>query len=416
MIKPAENLPTSILDFTFSRSSPVASAKFSGLQVVIVALSCLCTFVAAADVATGVMRARDLGVPFEGVPGELNAITDVCGIEVGHTTLVEGEGKLVVGKGPVRTGVTAILPLGKNNSNTPVPAAVYTFNGNGEMTGCAWVEESGFLAGPVLLTNTHSVGVVRDAVVEWGTRKFPETENFSLPVVGETWDGALNDINGFHVKKEHVFRSLDGAKSGPVAEGNVGGGTGLRAFEFKAGIGTASRMLGKRDGNYCVGVLVQANLGRREQLMVSGVPVGREITDLRPVLHKEFEKEGSILAVIATNAPLLPHQLKRVAKRAALGVARTGGISTNSSGDLFIAFCTAAPALVEGRQRWSTLRNDDIDPLLAATAQATEEAIINALVAAETMRGVDENTFYGLPHERLHEALRKYNRLVEKQH
>ena len=415
MIKPAKNLPTSSLDFTFSRS-PVASATFSGLQVVIVALSCLCTFAAAADIATGVTRARDLGVPFEGVPGELNAITDVCGIEVGHTTLVEGEGKLVVGKGPVRTGVTAILPLGKSNSNTPVPAAAYSFNGNGEMTGCAWVEESGFLAGPVLLTNTHSVGVVRDAVVEWGTRRFPETENFSLPVVGETWDGGLNDINGFHVRKEHVFHSLDGAKTGPVVEGNVGGGTGLRAFEFKAGIGTASRMLGKRDGSYCVGVLVQANLGRREQLMVSGVPVGREITDLRPVLHKEFEKEGSILVVIATNAPLLPHQLKRVAKRAAFGVARTGGISTNSSGDLFIAFSTAAPALVEGRQQWSTLRNDDIDPLLAATAQATEEAIINALVAAETMRGVDANTFYGLPHERLHEVLKKYNRLVEKQH
>ena len=404
------------MDFTFSRCSPAASTTFSGLQLVIVALSCLYTFAAAADIATGVTRARDLGIFFEGVPGELNAITDVYGVEVGHTTLVEGEGKLVVGRGPVRTGVTVILPLGKSNSNTPVPAAAYFFNGNGEMTGCAWVEESGFLAGPVLLTNTHSVGVVRDAVVEWGTRKFPETENFSLPVVSETWDGELNDINGFHVKKEHVFRTLDGAKSGTVVEGNVGGGTGLRAFDFKAGIGTASRMLGKSDGSFCVGVLVQANLGRREQLMVSGVPVGREITDLRPVLHNKFEKDGSILVVIATNAPLLPHQLKRVAKRAVLGVARTGGISTNSSGDLFIAFSTEAPTLVEGRQRWSTLRNDDIDPLLAATVHATEEAIINALVAAQTMRGVDENTFYSVPHERLREALDKYNRLVQKQH
>jgi D-aminopeptidase len=383
--------------------------------VLIFALAGLYTFAAAADMATSRMRARDLGTPFEGIPGEFNAITDVCGVEVGHTTLVEGEGKLIIGKGPIRTGVTAILPLGKTNSNTEVPAAVYAFNGNGEMTGCAWVEESGFLAGPVLLTNTHSVGVVRDAVVEWGTRRFPGTDNFSLPVVGETWDGELNDINGFHVKKEHVFHSLDGAKGGPVVEGNVGGGTGLRAFDFKAGIGTASRILEKAEGGFCVGVLVQANLGRREQLMISGVPVGKEITDLRPLRRQRLEKEGSILVVIATNAPLLPHQLKRVAKRAVLGLARTGGISANSSGDLFIAFSTAAPTLVEDRQQWSTLTNDDIDPLLAATAQATEEAIINSLVAAETMRGVDDDTYYGLPHERLREALEKYNRLVQKQ-
>jgi D-aminopeptidase len=383
--------------------------------VLIFALAGLYTFAAAADMATSRMRARDLGTPFEGIPGEFNAITDVCGVEVGHTTLVEGEGKLIIGKGPIRTGVTAILPLGKTNSNTEVPAAVYAFNGNGEMTGCAWVEESGFLAGPVLLTNTHSVGVVRDAVVEWGTRRFPGTDNFSLPVVGETWDGELNDINGFHVKKEHVFHSLDGAKGGPVVEGNVGGGTGLRAFDFKAGIGTASRILEKAEGGFCVGVLVQANLGRREQLMISGVPVGKEITDLRPLRRQRLEKEGSILVVIATNAPLLPHQLKRVAKRAVLGLARTGGISANSSGDLFIAFSTAAPTLVEDRQQWSTLTNDDIDPLLAATAQATEEAIINSLVAAETMRGVDDDTYYRLPHERLREALEKYNRLVQKQ-
>jgi D-aminopeptidase len=389
-------------------------ANIVGRQVVLVVVCSLCAFAAPARVTTGIIRARDLGVPFEGTPGELNAITDVRGVQVGHTTLVEGEGKLVVGEGPVRTGVTAILPLGKDNSNTAVPAAVFSFNGNGEMTGSAWVEESGFLEGPVLLTNTHSVGVVRDAVVEWGTRKFPDTANFSLPVVGETWDGELNDINGFHVKKEDVFGALNGATSGAVVEGNVGGGTGMRAFGFKAGIGTASRILAKGDDGLCLGVLVQVNLGRRENLIVSGVPVGREIGELQPRVHKEPEKEGSILVVIATNAPLMPHQLKRVAKRAALGVARTGAVSTNSSGDLFIAFSTAVPAVIDGRQQWSTLKNDDLDPLLTATVQATEEAIINALIAAKTMHGINDNTFYALPHERLREVLKKYNRLLER--
>src|SRR5215469_6375856 len=344
----------------------------------------LCTFIAVSyGLATGVIRARDLGVPFEGTPGELDSITDVRGVEVGQTTLIEGEGRLIVGKGPVRTGVTAILPLGKDNLNTAVPAAVFSFNGNGELTGSAWVEESGFLEGPVLLTNTHSVGVVRDAVVEWGMRNFPDSANFSLPVVGETWDGQLNDIDGFHVKKEDVFTALDGAATGAVVEGNVGGGTGMRAFGFKAGIGTSSRILGKGADSFCVGVLVQANFGRRDNLMVSGVPVGKEIGDLQPVIHRESEKEGSILIVIGTNAPLLPQQLKRIAKRAALGVARTGAVSTNSSGDLFLAFSTAVPALIDGRQQWSTLENDDLDPLLAGTVQATEEAIINALVAAQ---------------------------------
>jgi D-aminopeptidase len=384
-------------------------------NVLLFVLYGLCAFAAASyGVATGLIRARDLGVPFEGTPGELNAITDVRGVEVGQTTLVEGEGRLVVGKGPVRTGVTAILPLGKDNLNRAVPAAVFSFNGNGELTGSAWVEESGFLEGPVLLTNTHSVGVARDAVVEWGTRKFPDSVNFSLPVVGETWDGELNDIDGFHVKKEDVFAALDGATSGPVVEGNVGGGTGMRAFGFKAGIGTASRILAKGADGLCVGVLVQANLGRRDNLIVSGVPVGKEIGDLQPLIHRGSEKEGSILVVIATNAPVLPHQLKRIAKRAALGVARTGAVSTNSSGDLFLAFSTAVPVLVDGRQQWSTLENDDLDPLLASTVQATEEAIINALVAAQTMRGINGNTFYALPHERLREVLRKYNRLLER--
>lgn len=358
-------------------------------------------------------RARDLGIPFEGDPGPLNAITDVRGVEVGQVTLIEGEGRLVEGKGPVRTGVTAVLPRGRNGSDTPVPAAVFSLNGNGEMTGSAWVEESGFLEGPVLLTNTHSVGIVRDAVVEWGVTRFPGTSHFSLPVVAETWDGALNDINGFHVTQEHVFRALNGAADGPVAEGNVGGGTGNRAFGFKAGIGTASRRLAGTNGGFCVGILVQANFGRREQLIIAGVPVGREITDLLPVFHKDLEPEGSVLIVVATDAPLLPDQLKRLAKRATLGVARTGGISTNSSGDLFIAFSTVTPKFIEGYDQWSALPNDRIDPLFAATVQATEEAIVNALVAAQTMQGINNNTFYAIPHERLREVLRKYHRLAE---
>lgn len=378
----------------------------------LVALCCLYSYGAAAYVPTRITRARNLGVPFEGTPGDLDAITDVAGVEIGQTTLVEGGGKLVVGQGPVRTGVTAILPLGKENSNTSVPAATYTFNGNGEMTGAAWVEESGFLEGPILLTNTHSVGVTHDAVVEWGTRKFPGTVKFSLPLVAETWDGDLNDINGFHVKKEDVFSALDRATNGAVAEGNVGGGTGMRAFGFKAGIGTASRVVSIGDDRFCVGVLVQANFARRGDFTVTGVPVGREITDLQPVVHPDFEKEGSILVVIATDAPLLPDQLKRLAKRAVLGMARTGGVSTNSSGDFFIAFSTAAPSESGNRQQWSTLRNDELDPFFAAAPQATEEAIVNSLVAATTMKGKNDNTFYALPHERLREILRKYNRLL----
>jgi D-aminopeptidase len=393
----------------------LGSANSFRLAALVLGLLCLHIVTAVGYVATAVIRARDLGIPFDGVAGELNAITDVRGVEVGHTTLVEGDGKLIVGQGPIRTGVTAILPLGKNKSDSPVPAAVFSFNGNGEMTGSEWVEESGFLEGPVLLTNTHSVGVVRDAVIEWGTNKFPRTGDFSLPVVGETWDGELNDINGFHVKKEDVFRALDGASRGTVAEGNVGGGTGMRAFGFKAGIGTASRLVEKNDFHFCVGVLVQANMGKRENLVVAGVPAGREITDLQPVVHRDQEREGSILVVIATDAPLLPNQLKRLAKRAALGVARTGAVSTNSSGDLFIAFSTAVPAFADGRERWSTLKNDDLDPLLAATVEATEEAIINSLVAAKTMRGVNDNIFFALPHDRLREVLGKYNRLVGKE-
>jgi D-aminopeptidase len=382
--------------------------------VAIVGLCCFYSLSAAGYVATGVTRARDLGVPFDGRPGDFDAITDVRRVEVGQTTLIKGEGALIVGQGPVRTGVTAIFPLGKDRSSTPVPAAIYVFNGNGEMTGAEWVEESGFLEGPVLLTNTHSVGITRDAVVEWGTRKFPHTGSFSLPVVAETWDGELNDINGFHVKKEDVFGALDRAAGGPVAEGNVGGGTGLRAFGFKAGIGTASRIVSIGENDFSLGVLVQANFAKRENLLVSGAPVGKEMNDLQPVIHRPSQKEGSIVAVIATDAPLLPHQLKRLAKRAVLGVARTGGVSTDSSGDLFLAFSTVTTAQDGILQQWSTLRNDELDPLLAGAVQATEEAIINALVAAKTMKGINGNTFYALPHERLREILRKYNRLQQR--
>src|ERR1700726_3638253 len=264
-------------DLVYIPRMRVGSANIFAQKAVVLTFLYFHAVTAVAYVATGAVRARDLGIPFDGVPGELNTITDVRRVEIGHTTLIEGEGKLIVGKGPVRTGVTAILPLGKNNSDTPVPAAVFSFNGNGEMTGSEWVEESGFLEGPVLLTNTHSVGVVRDAVVEWGTRKFPDTGNFSLPVVGETWDGELSDINGFHVKKEDVFAALNGATSGPIAEGNVGGGTGMVCFEFKGGTGTSSRKLPENLGGYTVGVLVQCNFGVRHLLRIAGVPVGYEI-------------------------------------------------------------------------------------------------------------------------------------------
>jgi D-aminopeptidase len=380
-------------------------------QRLCLALSLLLVTVTHAYVASPVKRARDLGVPFDGTPGELNAITDVPGVEVGQTTLIEGEGKLVVGNGPVRTGVTAILPLGKTGANTPVPAAMFSFNGNGEMTGSEWVEESGFLEGPVLLTNTHSVGVVRDAVIAWGQKRYPDTDYYSLPVVAETWDGDLNDINGFHVKKEDVFAALENAAGGPVAEGNVGGGTGNRAFDFKAGIGTASRLVSIGNDRFCVGVLVQANFASRENLLIAGVPVGKEITDLMPEIHRDPEREGSILVVVATNAPLFPNQLKRLAKRAALGIGRSGGVSTDSSGDLFIAFSTAAPIEDGGCQRWSTIKNPSVSPLLAAAVQATEEAIVNSLVAAKTMHGINDNVMYALPHDRLCEVLKKYNRL-----
>jgi D-aminopeptidase len=358
-------------------------------------------------------RARDLGVPFDGTPGPLNAITDVVGVTVGHATIIKGQGTLVVGQGPVRTGVTAIFPRGATNGD-PVFGGWFTLNGNGEMTGTTWLEESGFLAGPVMITNTHSVGVVRDAVIEWLVRKGFEFD-WSLPVVAETWDGSLNDINGFHVTKAHAFAALDSAHGGPVTEGNVGGGTGMICNQFKGGIGTASRRLPADRGGYTIGVLVQCNYGSRARLSIAGVPVGQEIPDLLPTRDTISSERGSIIIVVATDAPLLPHQLKRIAKRAALGVGRLGGTGGNPSGDIFVAFSTANPgaAKPDASVVVTMLPNERIDPLFQATIQATEEAIVNAMVAAETMTGINGMRVYALPHERLRAALRKYNRLVE---
>jgi D-aminopeptidase len=364
------------------------------------------------------VRARALGIPFDGTPGPLNAITDVAGVTVGYSTIISGEGKLEVGKGPVRTGVTAILPRGEKSFDDPVYAGAFSLNGNGEMTGVAWIEEGGFLEGPVMITNTHSVGVVRDAVIKWRVGKGgPDATGFSwsLPVVAETYDGYLNDINGFHVKPEHAVEALETAKGGPVAEGSVGGGTGMMAFEFKGGMGTASRVVSiKGDGaerqSYTVGAMVQSNFGLRQQLMIGGVPVGKEIPE--GAIRKQ--ESGSIIIVIATDAPLLPHQLKRLARRGSHGLARTGGVSGNGSGDLFIAFSTANPGVAtpeKPKHSVETIPNDRLDPILSATVQAVEEAIINSLVANQTMTGIDGHKVIALPHDRVREALKKYGRL-----
>lgn len=373
----------------------------------------------------GAVRARDLGVPFDGTPGPLNAITDVAGVQVGAATIIRGEGDLKVGEGPVRTGVTVILPRGAKDSD-PAYAGWFSLNGNGEMTGTTWVEESGFLEGPVAITNTHSVGTVRDAMIAWGLKRGALKQPWSLPVVAETWDGFLNDINGFHVKPEDVFAALDSAKGGAVAEGNTGGGTGMVCYGFKGGTGTSSRVLEKADGGYTVGVLVQCNCGRRPQLTIAGVPVGKEIPEdvpyastAPPGVRKDAlpgsESQGdvgSIIIVVATDAPLLPHQLKRLARRAALGLARTGSISGNSSGDIFLAFSTANPHAdaAPGPNTVQTVSNERISPLFAATVEATEEAIVNAMIGARTMTGIDGHTVIALPHDRLQQVLKKYNR------
>jgi D-aminopeptidase len=375
-------------------------------------------------------RARDLGIPLEGTPGPLNAITDVPGVAVGHTTLIRGSGKLRVGVGPIRTGVTAIFPRGTTDLSD-VFAGWFSLNGNGEMTGTAWLDDYGLLLYPVTLTNTNSVGTVRDAVIEWGRTRVPGVFNCCLPVVAETWDGDLSDIYGFHVKKEHVFAAFENARPGPVPEGNVGGGTGMQCLGFKGGIGTASRRLSKAPGGFTVGVLVQCNFGLRRQLRVAGVPVGQEIAEPRPcydtraplgreqsdmrcpVGGNRDREQGSIIAVIATDAPLLPHQLRRVARRAALGVGRMGGIAGAGSGDLFLAFSTVKIGTADsvGVSSIPMLQDDRIDPVYEATVQATEEAIVNAMLSARTMTGADDLRVPALPHDRLKAVLRKYGRL-----
>jgi len=363
--------------------------------------------------AQSTQRARDLGVPFEGTPGPLNSITDVKGVEVGYRTLISGEGKLQVGVGPVRTGVTAIFPRGKSAVD-PVFAGWFTENGNGEMTGTTWVEESGFLYGPVMITNTHSVGVVRDTVVDWQVKHgtpVPLEDWWSLPVVAETWDDDLNDINGFHVKPEDAVAAMQDAHSGSIVEGNVGGGTGMICFEFKCGTGTFSRQLPESLGGYTVGVLVQCNFGVRHLLRIAGTPVGYEIP-----LDTHRNDIGSIIVIVATDAPLLPHQLKRIARRVTLGLGRLGSISGNGSGDIFIAFSTAnaGAGLAQKSANVQTLANGQMDPLFEATVQATEEAVVNAMIAAKTMTGINGHTVEALPHDRLREVLKKYNRLTVK--
>ena len=380
-------------------------------------------------------RENDLKLPIGGTPGPLNAITDVAGVQVGHTTLISGSGKLVVGQGPVRTGVTVVHPRGKSNAD-PVFAAWFTLNGNGEMTGTTWIQESGYLEGPIAITNTHSVGVVRDAIIKWEVSQKNVLQPWWLPVVAETYDGSLNDINGFHVKPEHVISALDGATGGLPKEGVVGGGTGMSCLGFKGGIGTASRKLPPAQGGYTVGVLVQCNFGARRDLRIAGVPVGEEITDLQSCIANnepdppnarrrhcdtpgsgndasDAPEQGSIIVIVATDAPLLPHQLKRIATRVSLGIGRQGGFGGNGSGDIFIAFSTANPGT------WSSdsvsalkmVPNDRISPLFQATSQATEAAITNALLAAETTTGANDLRVYAMPVNRMLEAMRKYGRM-----
>lgn len=367
-------------------------------------------------------RARDLGVPFDGTPGKLNAITDVKGVEVGHSTIISGEGENSAGKGPVRTGVTALFPRGKGKKFSPVYANWYSLNGNGEMTGTTWVTESGFLETPIMITNTNSVGVVRDAVLKW----YVDTDWYSgedwwytYPVVAETYDGFLNDIYGFHVTEKHVLEAISDAKSGKVKEGNVGGGTGMMCLGFKGGIGTSSRVLTIKDSIYTLGVLVQSNFGSKENLNIAGVHVGRELKDTlnakfnAPPNSRRQEGDGSIIVIVATDAPLLPHQLKRIAQRVTIGMGIVGGRGSNGSGDIYLAFSTANENAFNRDETTSvkTFSNDVMTPLFEATVQAVEEAIINAMVAAETMEGINGNTAYALPHDLLIEVLKKYNRI-----
>jgi L-aminopeptidase/D-esterase-like protein len=359
-------------------------------------------------------RARDLNIPFEGIPGKYNAITDVPGVEVGYKTLISGSGKLEYGKGPVRTGVTVILPKGRSDQN--YPASWFSLNGDGEMTGIPFIEDYGTGSGPIAITNTNSVGIVRDAIGEWSFRKFSKAEfidfSFGLPVVGETWDGMLNDINGFHVKKEHVWQALDSAAGGRIAEGNVGGGTGMACYGFKGGSGTASRIFTIDSVQYTLGVFVQANFGSRTELTIAGVPVGKEIQDMKPIVHEPKRKDGSVIVVVATDAPLLPGELKLAAKRITHGIARTGTYSHDGSGEIFLVLSTATPKYnsEHTEETWKVIPKWGLDPIFKATVEATEEAIINALIAAEDMEGINGNKWFALPHKRLTEVMKKYNR------
>ena len=369
-------------------------------------------------------RARDLGVPFDGTPGPYNAITDVEGLEVGYSTIISGSGKNTVGEGPVRTGVTAIFPKGKAQKFNPLYANWYSLNGNGEMTGTTWVTESGFLETPIMITNTNSVGVVRDAVLKW----FVEVDWYkgedwwyTYPVVAETYDGFLNDIYGFHVKEEHVLEAINNAHGGKIEEGNVGGGTGMMCLGFKGGTGTASRVITIDNSTYTLGVLVQANFGAKQKLTIAGVPVGMELRDTLnyelngPPQSRRQEGDGSIIVIVATDAPLLPHQLKRVTQRVPLGIGIVGGRGNNGSGDIFLAFSTANDDAFN-RDKISmvkSLPNDKISPIFDATTHAVEEAIINAMIAARTMEGINGNKAYALPHDLLIEVLKKYHRIAE---
>jgi len=363
-------------------------------------------------------RARDIGIPFNGTPGKYNAITDVAGVEVGYSTIISGSGKDHIGKGPIRTGVTAIFPNGKANHH-PVFANWYTLNGNGEMTGTTWITESGFLETPIMITNTNSVGTVRDAVLKWFVDRKWYNEDFwyTYPVVAETYDGFLNDIYGFHVKESNAYEALDSAKSGPLKEGNIGGGTGMMCLGFKGGTGTASRVITINNKQYTVGVLVQSNFGRRANLTIAGVPVGKALMDtlktqlVAPPQYKKDEGQGSIIVVVATDAPLLPHQLKRIAARVPLGIGIVGGRGENSSGDIFIAFSTANPDAFNRKDdvKVEMLSNDQINPLFQATVESVEEAIINAMVAADTMEGINGNKAYALPHDAVIKLLKQHN-------
>lgn len=369
-------------------------------------------------------RARDLGVPFDGITGQFNAITDVKGVEVGYSTMISGNGKNSVGKGPVRTGVTAIFPRGKAKKFSPVYANWYSLNGNGEMTGTTWVTESGFLETPIMITNTNSVGVVRDAVLKW----YVDTDWYkgedwwyTYPVVAETYDGFLNDIYGFHVKEEHVLEAIKNSSGGKLAEGNVGGGTGMMCLGFKGGTGTSSRVITINDSTYTVGVIVQANFGAKKNLTIAGVPIGVELKDTlnhkynAPPQSRRQDGDGSIIVIVATDAPFLPHQLRRIAQRVSLGIGIVGGRGSNGSGDIFLAFSTANENAFNRDEttRVETFSNDMISPFFEATVQAVEESIINAMIAAETMEGINGNKAYALPHELLIQTLKKYNRLKE---